>query len=622
MRWFPVTDSRTTMVFGMSRFRTIGFCWVLLASLAWLSGCRVDARGCRTDGDCRGRRICLEGVCQAPRNSSDADVSSDTPDVSQDADDTTDVVADVRERPDATPPPPDGSPPRDVDPAPPETGMDGGPGPDGSPITPPDEALLRVAPSDSIPFGGIAIDDEVTQSIYVYNDGTEPLRVTRVALAQTPSSGFEVDADDVPQTIQPGGSVPYSVTFDPTRRARYQNNVIVETDAPNQSQPIQIELRGFAAERQDRPCLYTTPDRVDFGISSPGGRPRKGFRVVNCSRNTDVTVTGFEWEDNPSDLFQVIEPPGDLTLAPGESRTVFVQFLPQTYRTVDAQLRIESTERSREPEIVRFRGSGGGCAEAEALGRVPGARFDRWRDGPIPVPPGEGMELIGRESTSPSGRLEYRWELGGQPSGELETINAPRSRRATLLPSTSGRYEVELNVRDPFYPDRPACASDTVEVIRLRSQPIFEASLDWDGNHDLDLEVVRSDANGNFSGGSPETLWPSEQSRNWGSRQRRTDDAFHLGDGDGSSGSNATNERILLAGIERSRDYRIVVHFEDRNGVRPLRFEGTVEIRWPDLQRMPRQVSHEFTLQELDSDWIAFELDGETKRIREIDREE
>ncbi len=597
---------------GMTIKRDISIGLTLLVTLLGLGGCRVEPQGCQTDDECRGDRICAEGICTSPSSEDDADSSSG---------DVSDPTGDTRL--DTGPPsddisPPDATPPRDADPSPPDTSPDVSPdtGPDVFPDTGPDEPIVRVRPSNDINFGGMLVDDSVTLGVRISNVGDRPLRLTRYGLRDTPSSGFDADTlDPLPNVIQPGGTGSYTVTFDPSEVARYRNALVIETNAANQ-QRIVIELRGFADRRQSRPCLYAKPSQIDFGIVRPGGRRTERIELVNCSQNSDVTVTGLDFVDNPQGTFQFRDPISTpFTLASDESQSLDVRYQSKARREVVGRLRIESTEQSREPETVELRGSGGGCARADVQARVPGVSSDRWRSGPIPVPPSQGVELTGRESTSPSGRVTYRWRLIDQPSSSNLTLGPNDEERISFVPRVPGTYEVQLEARDAVDPQKPACSVDTVEIVRLEDDPAFRASLDWEGPHDLDLQLLRSDPEGTFSGAGTDRLTPDNRARDWGTRGQ-TDDVFHLGDGPADGDA---SEAVVLGQLEADRDYRVVVRFEEPDGLQPFRFDATTRLDFRESGGMP-QAQRRFTIREQGEDWIVFEIDGRNGSTRRIDR--
>ena len=593
----------------------------LLALAAGLAGCGDDpvGSGCSSDDECRGSRVCLRGQC-APNPGGDTGMVPDT-DVG-DSGEIWESTPDTQEPPDTRP---------DTDsPDPPDTGDTGTAPPpdveDTGPDVPAGPKAIKVTPANQIDYGTIVVGASVTQKLVVENVGGSdggPLTVKSVGLRQTPSTGFAVSGPSTPLTLSPGEKATFDVTFNPPRTARYGNQVDIKSDDPDASdQSIEVEVRGTAVNKLDQPCLFTTPDNHDFGVVQPGQTGTSTLTLGNCSQNDTVTVTQFQWDQNPKGVFGTTgSPKPPFRLQVNETKTVTLTYTPDDRSEESGRMTIRSDETTGGTDRVELSGSGGGCAEAEALAEVTNESQDTWRDGPIPVAPMQAVALSARESSSPSGMLDYSWRLSTKPSGSSANLNTPMAETTKLLPDTPGRYVVGLTVTDPAT-GQPGCSVDTVEIIALKSTPALSFEASWQADHDLDVHLVRSDTNGMFpSFADPNNdVYPDKLQQDWGQSGDPTDDAFHLGGvNPDNTGKNSGTEKAILASMEPNRSYRLAVHFSDPNGFRPPRFDLKANLT---VGGNTQSLSHRFTLRDRNQYWIVWEVDGKTGKVTKVDTEQ
>jgi hypothetical protein len=233
----------------------------------------------------------------------------------------------------------------------------------------------------------------------------------------------------------------------------------------------------------------------------------------------------------------------------------------------------------------------------------------------------QAVALSARESSSPSGMLDYSWRLSTKPSGSSASLNTPTAETTKLLPDTPGRYVVGLSVTDPAT-GQPGCSVDTVEIFALKSAPALSFEASWQADHDLDVHLVRSDANGMFPNfGDPNNdVSPDQMRQDWGQSGDGTDDAFHLGGvNPDNTGSNSGAEKAIVAKMESDRSYRVAVHFADPNGFRPPRFDLSATL---DVGGQSQSLSHRFDLRNRNQYWIVWEVDGMTGKVTKVDTEQ
>ena len=590
------------------------------------SGCSNSDAGCDSSVECRGSRVCVSGQCVTPPNSSDAesDTSADTgvpldtsePDGGEEPD--TNLLPDVPTPEDATmedvPPQPDTVVPPDTT-TPPDTSPDTRTFPDTGPLGP----QIKLIPANEIDFGTTVVGATTSQKLRVRNTGDGPLKISKVEISPM-SQSLSMSGPSSP-TIGPGKEVSYTVTFAPNSMGGLQRGTALtvdSNDADPADQTKRIEIDGAAFNKVRNPCLFSTPDSIDYGVVKPGGSATHTVTIGNCSQNSSVTVTNYQWLENETSAFSVTSssPSPPFTLQANQSKQIDIKFTSSSLRSLEGRLLIRSDELVGGPDVVDLKASGGGCPEAVAQGEVRNESHDYVREGPIPVPVGQTAELSGNDSSAPSGMVNYTWSLASKPSGSNDTLSHMSSSTTRLKPTTSGVYEAKLTVTDAKT-GQAGCVDDTIEVLALKNKPEAVFYATWKADHDMDVHVLRSDTQGNFPafGFNKDDVFPDRRTRDWGQANNRLDDAFHLGDGAGGQGKNT--EKVWITTVEQNRDYRFAVHFEDASGFRPRQFSQEAFLV---VGNKMQKLSTQTTIRDRNEYWITFDLDGANKTITKVDR--
>lgn len=497
-----------------------------------------------------------------------------------------------------------------------DTGMDTGP-----PVGP----QIRLTPPGNIDFGGVLVNKSSSQDVVLENVGDQPLTISKFALRRTPSTGFSLSGPSIPLTIAPGASSKFTVTFKPPRQARYRNYIDITTNDQDDGSP-EIQLDGQSFDTVGRPCLFSTPDALDFGTVQPGGTTTRSFAVGNCSRNDTVTVTAFNFLSNQANSFKIAAgaPKPPFQVKTGQTKTIQLEFAPSSRKDVTGRLEIRSDERNAARDLVDLKGSGGGCASAVALGRTPSLKGDKNRGDIVPVPPMSFAEFDASQSTSPSGQLRYRWTVTQRPSGSNAALTQATTASPRLTPDKVGYYRVKLEVWDAASGQK-ACNDDSIRVVATKKSPEVELSVDWRADHNVDLHLLRSDTMGNFGKfGTGDDVFPGKVARDWQPRDMIFD-AFHLGDARSGGGNTARkSESIVLSGLDPQRKYRVAAHFKGVDGNIPPFFNAEITANVLTTNTGPQTERHRFVRfrdRDVGKYWIAFEIDGKTGQITKVDRE-
>jgi iron transport multicopper oxidase len=197
---------------------------------------------------------------------------------------------------------------------------------DGAPVSAPvtgigrrPQAALQVAPP-VLSFGGAAVNSQVNGTLTISNVGGGPLIINGVSSPKAPFSATGAPAPG--STLGPGQSVTVTFTFAPTQVGSFDDQVIVDTSAGQDTVP----LTGTAALAGN---LVLNPTSLQFGTVGVGENRVLSFTVSN-NGGSQVTVT----KSKPPGLAVGFTNQDDLqegaTIAAGETKTLHVQFAPTT----------------------------------------------------------------------------------------------------------------------------------------------------------------------------------------------------------------------------------------------------------------------------------------------------
>ncbi len=636
----------------MSNYRIyLAFSLILSAVVLLISACADSVAGCQSSSDCRSGRICVSNIC-VDGDLPDLDLDQGLEDMSTDA--SGDGVVEVdfgldQGRPDMgsdmvvvdmpndmpmvdmgmdMPPvdmPADMPPadmPADMPPADMPADMPMVDMPADMPMTDmgmdmpadmnPGSPQIEVTPTQ-LDFGGVIVNASATAAIQVRNIGTADLVLTSVDLG-APSTGFSVSpvvTAAAPLTIAPNATTTVTVTFAPTQQANYQNRVEIDSNDTGNATVI-IPLRGRGRNQTQQSCFFAAPDSVDFGTVAPGTTGSTTVTIGNCSQNQNVTVTQASVLGMNSPFAFTLSQPTPFVLTPGTTQTVTVTYTPTGAAAVADTLRFRSDGQIGTQEDVDLFGNGGGCIDPIAQGSSRNDVTDAPRSTGILIGPLDAVILDASQTQTPSGAIDATWTVTQAPAGSTASVSSNNQ----FTPDVVGEYELTLDVTDPNTMTG-SCAPATLKVVRIQGLPAIRATLTWIANHDLDLHLVRDDANGAFNFFDPlNDAHYDNLNPDWGVAGVATDDAFHQGDDTNGFGP----ETVDLAALEPGRKYRLVVQFARRQGFQPMQFTANLSMTVASsLIPMARNLSHTFQINQIGTYWITFEVDGTTGAITNID---
>src|SRR2546425_125996 len=186
----------------------------------------------------------------------------------------------------------------------------------GKNTTPQGNGQLSARPA-SVAFGNVTVGSSSTQAVSFSNTGNVNLTVS---LGGATGPGFSISGLTFPLTLPPGQSSAFNVQFAPTATGSASGSVSLVSDAPNS--PSTIALSGAGVQ----PQLSVMPPSVSFGNVLVGSTGVQNLTLTN-SGSANLTIAQGSFTEAGFSISGLTFP---LTLPPGQSSTLSVQFAPTT----------------------------------------------------------------------------------------------------------------------------------------------------------------------------------------------------------------------------------------------------------------------------------------------------
>ena len=416
-----------------------------------------------------------------------------------------------------------------------------------------------------IDFGRIGLNVSTYKALTIRNTDTDPHNVFQVNLRSEPSSGFRVFSPvSFPVEVAAGESLVVEVRFRPTtlrydRETQYGNAVEVHTD-DHISATKEVPLRGTAITDDPVYCLNWEWSVMSFGDIQPDDSEERELELRNCgTADLSLVRLGLVEDTAPSGL-SVTWDHREILLA-DTALVVTVAYEPSDWTPLSAWLEAESADGSLARVLFTSELQ---CPTAEIT-----LESDHETDGDtIFVGTGTAIEFDGGASDDPAaGDLDYIWEVGASDTGDVPTIEPDlESDWLTLTPTVPGYYSITLRVHSRLT-GIDSCNEDKWTIVAHPGDPQVDIVLTWNNWANLDLHVIRSNADGTFGDwGRDEAFQPEDAywdnlTPDWGVSGDLTDNPWFFGDDTNGWGP----EHTVIPTLEADRSYRVGVNYADRN---------------------------------------------------------
>ncbi len=173
----------------------------------------------------------------------------------------------------------------------------------------------------ALTFSELKAGDSETKSFTVSNVGNAPLHVTDMILGAN-HPAFTLQWDGTPFDLDPAETLSFDVVYTSTGDMIAQDQVQVVSDDPD-GENSTVDLEGFGIG----PDLEITPASHDFGQHLIPCGDSVELTLTNVGGD-DLTITDATYANAGGTMTFVPSFPLPITLAPGESRVVSVDYVP------------------------------------------------------------------------------------------------------------------------------------------------------------------------------------------------------------------------------------------------------------------------------------------------------
>ncbi len=202
--------------------------------------------------------------------------------------------------------------------------------------------------SSSLSFGGVTVNTSATQSLTLSSTGTAAVTVNSAAITGT---GFSLVGGTLPATLNPGQSMVLQVRFSPTATGAVTGRMTINSDSSSGATTVALSGNGTAALN---PQLTVSTASLSFGSVTVNTSTTQSL-TLRSTGTTSVTVNSAAITGAS---FSVVAQSFPVTLNPGQSVTLQVEFSPTTAGSSTGQLTINSNSTSGGTASVALSGTG------------------------------------------------------------------------------------------------------------------------------------------------------------------------------------------------------------------------------------------------------------------------
>jgi hypothetical protein len=193
------------------------------------------------------------------------------------------------------------------------------------------QAGISLTPSTAS-FGSVVTGNTNSQTIQIKNSGTANLTISQATIT---GAGFSLGGLALPQTLAPGQSGSFNVQYAPQTAGAANGSVSIVSNAANSPATVALSGTGVAATY----TISVKPGSLSFGSVTNGNSASQSFTVANTG-NSNVAISGMAASGAG---YSIASGGGAVTLAPGQSTTVGVQFAPTTEGAANGSVNILSS---------------------------------------------------------------------------------------------------------------------------------------------------------------------------------------------------------------------------------------------------------------------------------------
>ncbi len=209
----------------------------------------------------------------------------------------------------------------------------------------------------SVSFGSVTVNTAALQTLTFTSTGTSAVTINSATIT---GAGFTILAQTFPVTVNPGQSLTVQVQFDPVSAGVASGQITISSNSTTGGTAlIALSATGTTASNpQASPQLVISTSSVSFG-SVPVNTPTMQSLALTSTGTSPVTINSATIVGTG---FTVVAQSFPVTLNPGQSLMLQLQFNPATAGSLTGQLTINSNSTTGGTAVVALGGTGSAVA--------------------------------------------------------------------------------------------------------------------------------------------------------------------------------------------------------------------------------------------------------------------
>jgi Abnormal spindle-like microcephaly-assoc'd, ASPM-SPD-2-Hydin len=199
----------------------------------------------------------------------------------------------------------------------------------------------------SLSFGNVAVNTVTTQSLTLTSTGTSPVTVNSVGIT---GAGFTIVASSFPVTLNPSQALTLQVQFDPTTAGIASGQITISSNSATGGTAL-VALGGTGTAAN--PQLTVSAMNLSFGSVTVNTATTQPL-ILTSTGTSPVTVNSAAITGAG---FSILGGSFPVTLNPGQTLTIQVQFSPTATGTASGQITISSNSASGGTALVSLSGT-------------------------------------------------------------------------------------------------------------------------------------------------------------------------------------------------------------------------------------------------------------------------
>ena len=327
---------------------------------------------------------------------------------------------------------------------------------------------LTVEPAEGLGFGDVEVGQSQSLMVMVGNTGTADLTLTGFNLTADSDIAFELGATPpVPVPLVPGAQVMVEVQYSPSDVSENSGTLRVTTDIAD-TPTVDVQLSGSGIP-MPMPALTVTPEMLAFGQMEVGQSSILSVTLMNSGTATlEIDTVGVT--SNPPDEFVLLAPPQNLmSIEPGDSVTLDVQYQPTLTVPATGALQFSSNDPAMPDVMVPLSGQGMAVAVPQVVVDPESVAFN-----PVTVGQSEILPLTVRNPGTAALQL-LALTLDSSAPGVFTLVDSPTF---PIVIAPAGERVLNL----AFQPTAPGTATAAIELqTNVATMPIVMVSLTGTG---------------------------------------------------------------------------------------------------------------------------------------------